>query len=180
MSIPSHIANRHTIAAADLVDPTIPGSPFDSTPEVFDTQFFVETQLKGTLWPGTPNNQGEAESPLEGELRLQSDQLVRYYFSSCRLGLMEMYQYSLLAIQEPLVNGNPSSVSTRRFDAAKMTALHASSRQSTKTPSPLQSNGLEVVAPRPGPEYHDGLLRCHPCSPDHQCSSYLPRRALHC
>lgn len=42
----------HTVAAADLVDPTIPGTPFDSTPEVFDTQFFVETQLRGTLFPG--------------------------------------------------------------------------------------------------------------------------------
>ncbi|TCD71217.1 Versatile peroxidase vpl1 [Steccherinum ochraceum] len=63
----------HTVAAADLVDPTIPGSPFDSTPGTFDSQFFVETQLKGTLFPGTSGNQGEAESPLAGEMRLQSD-----------------------------------------------------------------------------------------------------------
>lgn len=45
-------AHSHSIAAADHVDPTIPGSPFDSTPEIFDTQFFVETLLKGTLFPG--------------------------------------------------------------------------------------------------------------------------------
>ncbi|THH27733.1 hypothetical protein EUX98_g6460 [Antrodiella citrinella] len=63
----------HTIAAADLVDPTIPGTPFDSTPSLFDTQFFVETQLIGTLFPGTAGNQGEDESPLAGEMRLQSD-----------------------------------------------------------------------------------------------------------
>nr|CDN40126.1 versatile peroxidase [Bjerkandera adusta] len=63
----------HSIAAADHVDPTIPGSPFDSTPEIFDTQFFVETLLKGTLFPGTSGNQGEVESPLAGEIRLQSD-----------------------------------------------------------------------------------------------------------
>lgn len=44
--------HSHSIAAADHVDPTIPGSPFDSTPEIFDTQFFVETLLKGTLFPG--------------------------------------------------------------------------------------------------------------------------------
>lgn len=43
---------RHTIAAADEVDPTIPGTPFDSTPELFDTQFFIETQLRGTGFPG--------------------------------------------------------------------------------------------------------------------------------
>lgn len=42
----------HSIAAADHVDPTIPGTPFDSTPSVFDSQFFVETQLRGTLFPG--------------------------------------------------------------------------------------------------------------------------------
>ncbi|PSS35496.1 hypothetical protein PHLCEN_2v1551, partial [Hermanssonia centrifuga] len=63
----------HSIAAQDHVDPTIPGTPFDSTPEVFDTQFFVETQLRGTLFPGTGGNQGEVESPLLGEFRLQSD-----------------------------------------------------------------------------------------------------------
>ncbi|CAL1707518.1 unnamed protein product [Somion occarium] len=63
----------HSIAAADHVDPTIPGSPFDSTPGTFDTQFFVETQLRGTLFPGTANNQGEVQSPLAGEIRLQSD-----------------------------------------------------------------------------------------------------------
>ena len=44
--------SSHTIAAADKVDPTVPGSPFDSTPAVFDTQFFVETLLKGTVFPG--------------------------------------------------------------------------------------------------------------------------------
>ncbi|KAF4567729.1 Versatile peroxidase vpl1 [Pleurotus pulmonarius] len=63
----------HTIAAADNVDPTIPGTPFDSTPSVFDSQFFVETQLRGTSFPGTAGNQGEVESPLRGEMRLQSD-----------------------------------------------------------------------------------------------------------
>ncbi|EJD00160.1 fungal versatile peroxidase from pleurotus Eryngii [Fomitiporia mediterranea MF3/22] len=63
----------HSIAAADHVDETIPGSPFDSTPGVFDSQFFIETQLKGTLFPGTSGNQGEVESPLLGEIRLQSD-----------------------------------------------------------------------------------------------------------
>ncbi|KAJ7431036.1 heme peroxidase [Mycena galericulata] len=53
----------------DDVDPTIQGVPFDSTPSVFDTQFFVE----GTLFPGSGGNQGEVESPLAGVLRLQSD-----------------------------------------------------------------------------------------------------------
>ncbi|KAF7303556.1 Peroxidase [Mycena indigotica] len=63
----------HTIAAADLVDPSIPGTPFSSTPSIFDTQFFIETQLRGVLFPGTGGHQGEVESPLKGEIRLNSD-----------------------------------------------------------------------------------------------------------
>ncbi|KAF7377245.1 Peroxidase [Mycena sanguinolenta] len=63
----------HSIAGADDVDPTISGVPFDSTPSVFDTQFFVETQLRGTIFPGTGGNQGEVESPMHGEIRLLSD-----------------------------------------------------------------------------------------------------------
>ncbi|KAJ6578484.1 manganese peroxidase isozyme precursor [Mycena capillaripes] len=63
----------HTIAAQDHVDPTIPGTPFDSTPGIFDAQFFVETLLTGTAFPGNGSNQGEVVSPLAGEFRLQSD-----------------------------------------------------------------------------------------------------------
>ncbi|KAI1788396.1 manganese peroxidase [Ganoderma leucocontextum] len=78
------LLSSHTIAAADLVDPTIPGTPFDSTPELFDTQFFIETQLLGTLFPGTAGNAGEVESPLAGEMRLQSDfELARDSRTAC-------------------------------------------------------------------------------------------------
>jgi hypothetical protein len=31
----------------------IPGTPFDSTPGIFDTQVFIEVQLRGTLFPGS-------------------------------------------------------------------------------------------------------------------------------
>ncbi|KAJ6528227.1 heme peroxidase [Mycena vulgaris] len=63
----------HTVAAQDHVDETIPGTPFDSTPGTFDAQFFVETLLVGTGFPGNGSNQGEVVSPLAGEFRLQSD-----------------------------------------------------------------------------------------------------------
>ncbi|KIJ56820.1 class II peroxidase [Sphaerobolus stellatus SS14] len=66
----------HTVAAADHVDPSIPGTPFDSTPSSFDTQLFVEVQLRGVSFPGTGGNQGEVESALAGEIRLQSDHLL--------------------------------------------------------------------------------------------------------
>ncbi|KAJ7749962.1 manganese-dependent peroxidase [Mycena metata] len=74
----------HSIAGADDVDPNLSGLPFDSTPSVFDTQFFVETLLKGTLFPGTSGNQGEVESAMAGVLRLQSDsELARAPQTSC-------------------------------------------------------------------------------------------------
>ncbi|KAJ7635374.1 manganese peroxidase 1 [Roridomyces roridus] len=60
----------HSIAGADDVDPDASGVPFDSTPALFDTQFFLETLLNGTI-PGP--NQGQVSSPIQGELRLQSD-----------------------------------------------------------------------------------------------------------
>ncbi|KDR83273.1 hypothetical protein GALMADRAFT_263611 [Galerina marginata CBS 339.88] len=63
----------HSVAGADDVDPTIPGTPFDSTPDIFDTQFFVDVQLRGTKFPGAGANAGEVQSGIAGELRLQSD-----------------------------------------------------------------------------------------------------------
>ncbi|KAF8882764.1 manganese peroxidase 3 [Gymnopilus junonius] len=63
----------HSVAGADDVDPTIPGTPFDISPSTFDTQIFIDVQLRGTLFPGDGPNQGEVQSPVQGTLRLQSD-----------------------------------------------------------------------------------------------------------
>lgn len=63
----------HSIAASKHIDPSAPGAPFDSTPGVFDTQFFVEVQLRGADVPGAITHKGEADPALEGEIRLQSD-----------------------------------------------------------------------------------------------------------
>jgi len=74
----------HSIAGADTVDPTIPGTPFDSTPSLFDTQLFIEVQLRGTMFPGKEPGQGEVMSAVAGELRLQSDHLLaRDYSTAC-------------------------------------------------------------------------------------------------
>ncbi|KAF9554086.1 manganese peroxidase [Agrocybe pediades] len=67
------LLSSHTIAAADVVDPTIPGTPFDSTVGTFDSQVFLEVLLKGKLFPGNGSQPGEVLSPLAGEMRLQSD-----------------------------------------------------------------------------------------------------------
>ena len=66
----------HTIAAQNDVDPTIPRTPFDSTPTIFDGQFFIDTQLRGLSFPGQGGIQGTVLSPLKGEFRLQSDHTV--------------------------------------------------------------------------------------------------------
>jgi hypothetical protein len=73
----------HSIAASKHIDPTAPGAPFDSTPGVFDTQFFVEVQLRGADDPG---HKGQAGSAVEGEIRLQSDaELARGWYLPCLL-----------------------------------------------------------------------------------------------
>ncbi|KAF8886705.1 manganese peroxidase [Gymnopilus junonius] len=70
------LLSSHTIAAADTIDPTIPGTPFDSTVGTFDTQVFLEVLLNGSLFPGNGSQAGEVLSPLHGEMRLQSDFLI--------------------------------------------------------------------------------------------------------
>jgi len=67
------LLSSHSIAAADVIDPSIPGTPFDSTPHHFDSQVFLEVLLKGRLFPGKGQQPGEVLSPLAGEMRLQSD-----------------------------------------------------------------------------------------------------------
>ncbi|KAI0743820.1 heme peroxidase [Daedaleopsis nitida] len=66
----------HSVAAQDHIDPGIHGSPFDATPSTFDAQFYVETLLKGTAFPGNGHHIGEAKSPPSGELRHASDDLL--------------------------------------------------------------------------------------------------------
>ena len=71
-----YLLASHTVARADDVDPHFKQLPFDTTPFTFDSQFFLETLLVGTGFPGNDSgNVGEVASPLpaETELRLQSD-----------------------------------------------------------------------------------------------------------
>ncbi|KAJ3549006.1 hypothetical protein NM688_g5228 [Phlebia brevispora] len=63
----------HSVAAQKDIDPSVRAAPFDSTPSIMDGQFFIETQLRGIEFIGQGGIQGVAESPIEGEFRLQSD-----------------------------------------------------------------------------------------------------------
>jgi len=70
------IGGSHSIAGADDVVPNQEGIPFDETPSVFDTQIFVDVQLRGTISPGGDITQGEVETSVPGTVRLQSDHLL--------------------------------------------------------------------------------------------------------
>lgn len=75
-----HLLVSHTIARSDTLVPGHQAVPFDTTPFTFDTQFFLETLLKGTGVPFGVNNTAGAEvdSPLpeSNEMRLQSDFII--------------------------------------------------------------------------------------------------------
>ncbi|KAI0344623.1 lignin peroxidase [Trametopsis cervina] len=66
------LLSAHSVSAQYEVDTDVAGSPFDSTPDTFDPQFFVETLLKGVAFTGNGEG-GEVLSPIPGEFRLQSD-----------------------------------------------------------------------------------------------------------
>ncbi|KAL0574215.1 hypothetical protein V5O48_007735 [Marasmius crinis-equi] len=66
----------HTIGGQENVNPGTPNTPFDTTPQSFDTQFFIETLLNGTAPPNNGLHDGEAIPPLVGSFRLASDALL--------------------------------------------------------------------------------------------------------
>ncbi|PSR78715.1 hypothetical protein PHLCEN_2v7304 [Hermanssonia centrifuga] len=60
----------HSIAAQNDIDPTIPRTPFDSTPALMDGQFFIETQLRGTAFPGlTPKKSLADQAKLQNRFQ---------------------------------------------------------------------------------------------------------------
>ncbi|KAF7341320.1 Peroxidase [Mycena venus] len=63
----------HSIAFQEHVDPTIPGTPFDLTPAIFDNNFYRDVLLPGSVVPGSGLHTGEVKSPFPHEFRLQSD-----------------------------------------------------------------------------------------------------------
>ncbi|KAJ7314261.1 putative peroxidase [Mycena albidolilacea] len=63
----------HSIAVQEHIDPTIPNTPFDLTPGIFDNNFYRDTLLPGFVTPGSSLHTGQVLSPFKGEFRLQSD-----------------------------------------------------------------------------------------------------------
>ncbi|KAJ7318349.1 putative versatile peroxidase [Mycena albidolilacea] len=63
----------HSVASQKIIDETIPHTPFDLTPEIFDNNFYREVLLTGLFTPGSTLHTGEVKSPFPNEFRLQSD-----------------------------------------------------------------------------------------------------------
>ncbi|KAF7317425.1 Peroxidase [Mycena chlorophos] len=111
------LLSSHSVAGADTIDPTIPGTPFDSTPSIMDTQVFIEVQLKGTLFPGPEPGQGEVESAVAGEMRLESDHLIaRDSRTSCFWQEMAgnqsrmQQQFAAAFLKMSMIGHNPNSL----------------------------------------------------------------------
>lgn len=76
----------HTVAGADSFSPPLEGVPFDSTPDVFDTNIFIDVLLHGTLFPqgATRIEPGILGTAINGTIRLQSDfELARDSRTAC-------------------------------------------------------------------------------------------------
>ncbi|KAI0041434.1 class II peroxidase [Auriscalpium vulgare] len=74
----------HSVGRQRTLDPTAGGLPLDSTPEAFDTQFYLDVLLAGTRFPGNGSHYGEARSPLETQFRLISDaEVARHPLTAC-------------------------------------------------------------------------------------------------
>src|ERR1700761_1622129 len=70
--------------------------------------YILQTLLNGTAFPGNGSNQGEVESPLAGEFRLQSDfELSRDPRSVLRISSVALCLTQPTALP---ANGNPSLV----------------------------------------------------------------------
>ncbi|KAF8894206.1 manganese peroxidase [Gymnopilus junonius] len=142
------LLSSHTIAAADVVDPTIPGTPFDSTVGTFDTQVFLEVLLKGSLFPGNGSQPGEVLSPLHGELRLQSDfALSRDPRTACFWQSMVNNQKSMMnqfhdAMAKMQVLGQDTS---RLIDCSDVVPVPKPFNQNIKFPASFSKKDLQLT-----------------------------------
>ncbi|KAJ6532410.1 manganese peroxidase precursor [Mycena capillaripes] len=108
----------HSIAVQEDIDESIPGTPFDLSPTVFDTKFYTDTQLGPQLiYPGNGPHQGEVKSPSQGQFRLQSDVALSRDFRTAphwlALSLNQQYMASRFAAsmaKMALLGQNPATL----------------------------------------------------------------------
>ncbi|KAI0263989.1 heme peroxidase [Gloeopeniophorella convolvens] len=74
----------HSIGRQRTLDTSSAGTPLDSTPHVFDSQFYRDVLLPGTTYPGNGSHFGEAPSPSTAQFRIASDAaLARHPTTAC-------------------------------------------------------------------------------------------------
>ncbi|KAI0686107.1 manganese peroxidase [Cytidiella melzeri] len=102
----------HSIGTQHTIDPTVDGMPLDSTPQEFDTQYYLDTALPGTFLPGNGSNRGQVMSPSPHQLRLQSDyELARDPRTSCTwqsyISTVPRYTHSFSRVSQLTHASNP-------------------------------------------------------------------------
>ncbi|KAI0755052.1 heme peroxidase [Daedaleopsis nitida] len=70
------LLGAHSMGKQRTIDSGISGKPLDSTPGVFDSQFYLEMLLKGTAYPGRTAHLGETLSPSKDIFRFSSDSAI--------------------------------------------------------------------------------------------------------
>ncbi|EMD39914.1 GP generic peroxidase [Gelatoporia subvermispora B] len=74
----------HSVGKQRTLDLNITGMPFDTTPDAFDTQFYLDTSLRGTVMPGPGRSDFEVKSPSKDEFRIASDAaFARHPLTAC-------------------------------------------------------------------------------------------------
>ncbi|KZV98007.1 manganese peroxidase [Exidia glandulosa HHB12029] len=164
----------HSIAAQDQVEPAIARSPFDSTPAAFDSQVFLETLLKGTAFPGDGAHQGESESPLPGEFRLESDDAIardsrtactwqalaldqalmanKFAAAMAKMSLLGQSKPSLVDCTEIIPKAAAAPLSKAFFPAGKTLADIEQSCATQTFPSTLSTQAGTTTSVAPVPE----------------------------
>ncbi|KAJ3497723.1 hypothetical protein NLJ89_g10309 [Agrocybe chaxingu] len=141
------LLSSHSVAAADEVDPTVPGSPFDSTPGTFDSQVFLEVLLKGKHFPGNGSHVGEVASPLAGEMRLQSDFAISQHpLTACSWQEMVNNQHHMqtqfkAAMAKLQVLGQPSNL----IDCSDVIPVPAPLKAAIKYPASFSKKDVQIA-----------------------------------
>jgi len=141
----------HSIAAADVIDRSIPGTPFDSTIETFDSQVYLEVLLKGKVTPdGKPLQPGEVLSPLPGEMRLQSDWAISQDLrTACYWQLMIDNQNRMMSeFKDAMAKLQVLGQDTRKLtDCTEVIPIPKPFGSSIKYPASFSQKDLQVACP---------------------------------
>ncbi|KAI0712071.1 manganese peroxidase isozyme precursor [Earliella scabrosa] len=78
------LLGAHSVGVQRTINPAVSGKPLDTTPSVFDSQFYLEMLLKGTVYPRKAPHPGEALSASNGVFRFSSDAAIaRHPSTAC-------------------------------------------------------------------------------------------------